>query len=288
MLGPSWCAMNSRKILQGLVFFFTSLLGFVFVFHVLVPSAQPVLTKADYQTRKVQQFSYVALGDSLTQGVGDTTNQGGFVPLVAQSLTNEEGYQVDVKNFGVAGNTSSQILKRMKEQAEIADALSKADLMTLTVGGNDLRKVILDNITSLKISTFKKPSVAYSKRLVEIIELARKDNPDLPIYVLGIYNPFYLNFPEMTDMQTIVDNWNQTTQDTIAKFDKVYFVPINDLLYQGIDGQEGIVQTSGDEKKIINDALYQEDNFHPNNTGYEIMKRAVLEKIRETKDNWKN
>ena len=288
MLGPSWCAMNSRKILQGLVFFFTSLLGFVFVFHVLVPSAQPVLTKADYQTRKVQQFSYVALGDSLTQGVGDTTNQGGFVPLVAQSLTNEEGYEVAAQNFGVAGNTSNQILKRMKEQDEIADALSKADLMTLTVGGNDLRKVILDNSTRFNISTFKKPSVAYSKRLVEIIELARKDNPDLPIYVLGIYNPFYLNFPEMTDMQTIVDNWNQTTQDTIAKFDKVYFVPINDLLYQGIDGQEGIVQTSGDEKKIINDALYQEDNFHPNNTGYEIMKRAVLEKIRETKDNWKN
>ena len=288
MLGPSWCAMNSRKILQGLVFFFTSLLGFVFIFHVLVPSAQPVLTKADYQTRKVQQFSYVALGDSLTQGVGDTTNQGGFVPLVAQSLTNEEGYEVAAQNFGVAGNTSNQILKRMKEQDEIADALSKADLMTLTVGGNDLRKVILDNSTSLKISTFKKPSVAYSKRLVEIIELARKDNPDLPIYVLGIYNPFYLNFPEMTDMQTIVDNWNQTTQDTIAKFDKVYFVPINDLLYQGIDGQEGIVQTSGEATKIINDALFQGDNFHPNNTGYEIMKRAVLEKIRETKDKWKN
>ena len=280
--------MNSRKILQGLVFFFTSLLGFVFIFHVLVPSAQPVLTKADYQTRKVQQFSYVALGDSLTQGVGDTTNQGGFVPLVAQSLTNEEGYEVAAQNFGVAGNTSNQILKRMKEQDEIADALSKADLMTLTVGGNDLRKVILDNITSLKISTFKKPSVAYSKRLVEIIELARKDNPDLPIYVLGIYNPFYLNFPEMTDMQTIVDNWNQTTQDTIAKFDKVYFVPINDLLYQGIDGQQGLVQTSGEATKIINDALFQGDNFHPNNTGYEIMKRAVLEKIRETKDNWKN
>ena len=156
MLGPSWCAMNSRKILQGLVFFFTSLLGFVFVFHVLVPSAQPVLTKADYQTRKVQQFSYVALGDSLTQGVGDTTNQGGFVPLVAQSLTNEEGYEVAAQNFGVAGNTSNQILKRMKEQDEIADALSKADLMTLTVGGNDLRKVILDNITSLILNKNQK------------------------------------------------------------------------------------------------------------------------------------
>ena len=280
--------MNNRKILQGLVFFFTSLLGFVFLFHFLVPSARPVLTKADYQITTAKTFSYVALGDSLTQGVGDSTNQGGFVPLVAQSLTNEEGYLVDVKNFGVAGNTSNQILKRMKEQPEIAAALSQADLMTLTVGRNDLRKVILDNITNLKISTFKKPSVAYSKRLLEIIGLARKNNPDLPIYILGIYNPFYLNFPEMTDMQVIVDNWNQTTQDTILDLENVYFVPINDLLYQGIDGQKGIVQTSGDATKIINDALYQEDHFHPNNTGYEIMKRAVLEKIRETKDNWKN
>ena len=285
MPGPSWCAMNNQKILQGLVFFFTSLLGFLLFFHLLVPPAQPVLTKSDYQTKEVKHFSYVALGDSLTEGVGDTTNQGGFVPLVAQSLTNEEGYQVDVQNFGVAGNTSNQILKRMKEKPEIAEALSQADLLILTVGGNDLRKVILDNITSLKIS---KPAQAYGKRLLEIIELARKDNPDLPIYVLGIYNPFYLNFPEMTDMQVIVDNWNQTTQDTIAGLENVYFVPINDLLYQGIDGQEGIVQTSGEATKIINDALFQGDNFHPNNTGYEIMKRAVLEKIRETKDDWKN
>ncbi|MGZ7215740.1 SGNH/GDSL hydrolase family protein, partial [Streptococcus pyogenes] len=78
----------------------------------------------------------------------------------------------------VAGNTSNQILKRMKETSEISDALEKADLMTLTVGGNDLRKVILDNITNLKISTFKKPSKDYSKRLLEIIKLARKKNPD--------------------------------------------------------------------------------------------------------------
>ena len=114
--------MNSRKILQGLVFFFTSLLGFLLLFHLLVPSAQPVLTKSDYQTKEVEHFSYVALGDSLTEGVGDTTNQGGFVPLVAQSLTNEEGYQVEVQNYGVAGNTSNQILKRMKEKPEIAEA----------------------------------------------------------------------------------------------------------------------------------------------------------------------
>lgn len=287
MLGRSWCVMNSRKLIQGLVFFFTSLLVFVFLFHFLIPAAQPVLTKADYKKEKVETFSYVALGDSLTEGVGDTTNQGGFVPLVSQSLTNDYGYQLESHNYGVAGNTSKQILARMKKEEEIQTALAEADLMTLTVGGNDLRKVILDNITELEISTFTKPSKAYSKRLLEIIRLARKNNPDLPIYVLGIYNPFYLNFPELTDMQMIVDNWNQVTEDTISDLEHVYFVPINDLLYQGIDGEEGIVQNSEPEGKVVNDALYEEDNFHPNNTGYEIMKRAVLEKISETKNQWK-
>ncbi len=288
MLGPSWCAMNSRKLLQGLVFFFISLLGSIFLFHFIVPAAQPVLTKADYKKEKVETFSYVALGDSLTQGVGDTTNQGGFVPLVAQNLMNDYGYQMEVKNYGVSGNTSQQILTRMEEQSEISETLASADMMTLTVGGNDLRKVILENITKLKVSTFKKPSKVYRKRLLEIIDLARKDNPNLPIYVLGIYNPFYLNFPELTEMQTIVDNWNQVTEEAVSHLDYVYFVPINDLLYQGIDGQEGVTQMSGEESKVVNDALYEEDNFHPNNTGYEIMKRAVLEKISETKDQWKN
>lgn len=288
MLGLSWCVMNSRKILQGLVFFFTSLLGFLFLFHHLVPTAQPVFSKADYKKMKIVEFSYVAVGDSLTEGVGDSTNQGGFVPLVAQALSNEYGYQVDTKNFGVSGNTSKQILTRMQENTDISDAIAKAELMTLTVGGNDLRNVILDNIADLKISTFTKPSKAYSKRLLEIIDLARTKKPDLPIYVLGIYNPFYLNFPELTEMQAIVDNWNKVTEETTRLRKMVYFVPINNLLYQGIDGQEGVIQTQGEDTKIINDALYQEDNFHPNNTGYEIMKRAVMEKISETKYEWKN
>ncbi|MGT2911742.1 SGNH/GDSL hydrolase family protein [Streptococcus cameli] len=278
--------MNNQKVLQGLVFFFLSLLGFVFLFHLLIPAAEPVLTSRDYKPQKVQSFHYVAIGDSLTQGVGDTTNQGGFVPLVAQSLINDYGYQVSYDNFGISGNTSNQILKRMKQEKQIATSLKKADMMTLTVGGNDLRKVILDNIVRLELKTFDKPITRYQKRLLEIIALARKNNPDLPIYVLGIYNPFYLNFSEMTEFQIIVDNWNQATEETVSDLENVYFVPIHDLLYEGIDDEEGLEQTIDSNANLINEVLYKEDNFHPNGTGYEIMKRAVLEKISETKENW--
>jgi len=94
-----------------------------------------------------------------------------------------------------------------------------------------------------------------------------------------------LNFPELTDMQLVVDKWNQETESRTRKFSGVYFVPINDLLYKGLEGEQGVsVNTS----KIANNLLYGEDSFHPNNTGYEIIKQAVMEKIRATKEEWKN
>ena len=129
--------------------------------------------------------------------------------------------------------------------------------------------------------------MGYQKRLRQIIELARKENKTLPIYITGIYNPFYLNFPEMTEMQTIVDNWNRSTEEVSKEYDNVYFVPVNDLLYKGINGKGGV--TSSDEtsqstkssQDSLNDALFEEDHFHPNNTGYQIMSDAILKRINQ-------
>ena len=88
-------------------------------------------------------------------------------------------------------------------------------------------------------------------------------------------------------MQTVIDNWNQATEEVSQEYQNVYFVPINDLLYKGIDGQEGIVQTVGGQTTIINDALFEDDLFHPNNLGYQLMADTVTEEIRVTKKKWK-
>lgn len=276
--------MNNRKLIQDFVFFLLLTLAAIFLFHQILPSASSRLTNQEILVAEKTEFHYLALGDSLTEGVGDTTGQGGFVPLLAQSLTNDYGYEVDYQNFGISGNTSNQILKRMKEKQELKTALQEANLLTITVGGNDLRKVIIKNITNLKLSTFDKPAKEYGKRLESIIQVARKDNPSLPIYVVGIYNPFFLSLPELTEMQVIVDKWNTTTEETIAKYENVYFVEINDLLYRGLEGEAGISQLNQSQS---NNLLYEEDQFHPNNTGYEIIKKAVLEKMNETEKSWK-
>lgn len=276
--------MNNRKLIQDFVFFLLFTLAAIFLFHQILPSASSRLTNQELLVAEKTEFHYVALGDSLTEGVGDTTGQGGFVPLLAQSMTNDYGYEVEYQNFGISGNTSNQILKRMKEKQELKLALQEANLLTITVGGNDLRKVIIKNITNLKLSTFDKPAKEYGKRLESIIQVARKDNPSLPIYVVGIYNPFFLSLPELTEMQVIVDKWNTTTEETVAKYENVYFVGINDLLYRGLEGEAGISQLNQSQS---NNLLFEEDQFHPNNTGYEIIKKAVLEKMNETEKSWK-
>ena len=277
--------MNSRKILEMILYCLVTFLVCFFLVNWLLPSAEPVMTKPS-TSAKQKVVTYVAIGDSLTKGVGDSTNQGGFVPLLAQSLTNETDLEFKAINYGVSGNTSSQILSRMQEKKEIRKDLKQAQLLTITVGGNDLRKAILEDTSNLDLDRFEKASKTYEKNLKQIIELARKDNPDLPVYVVGIYNPLYLNFPDLTELQTLVDQWNQRTEEILSAYQGVYFVPINDLLYKGIDGKSGVTESELGKETVTNDALYDEDSFHPNNTGYEIMKEAVLEKIHATEKKW--
>ncbi|VEE25068.1 lipase/acylhydrolase with GDSL-like motif [Streptococcus canis] len=277
----SWFAMNNRRFLSGLLFFLVSL-GFAFLLlNILIPKSDSRLKKSDFLKSEQVAINYVAIGDSLTEGVGDLTNQGGFVPLLSSDMGEYFRAKVSHQNYGVSGNTSQQILDRMTKEKEIKTALKEADVMTLTVGGNDVMAVIRKHLADLQVSSFKKPARQYQERLRKILDLARKDNKDLPIFVIGIYNPFYLNFPELTDMQKVIDDWNDKTKEVLEEYDHVYFVPINDLLYKGVNGQEGIVQSSGDQTTVVNDALFTGDHFHPNNTGYQIMSDAVMEKIRK-------
>ncbi|MDU1041318.1 MAG: lipase, partial [Enterococcus faecalis] len=113
-----------------------------------------------------------------------------------------------------------------------------------------------------------------------------------PIYVLGIYNPFYLNFSEITEMQEIVDNWNQATEEMVQEQKRAYFIPINDLLYKGRGDEVGVTggdsETTGSSasKEDLNNLLYEEDRFHPNNLGYQIMAGAVRDEMVKTEKEW--
>ncbi|OQO67845.1 lipase [Enterococcus villorum] len=262
-----------------------------------IPKAEPLLkpvATVSPRTDQKEKIHYVAIGDSLTEGVGDQTKQGGFVPLVANDLKDRYDLTaVEIENYGVNGERSDQILKRMKKKETIQSNIKTADFITLTVGGNDLMKVIQNDLFGISVQSFKKPLKNYQENVKKIIEEIRSLNNHAPIYILGIYNPFYLNFPEITDMQTIVNNWNAGTESIVKNFDECYFIPINDLLYQGLNQQVGVTEGTTDQSNTNessssakNNVLYEEDHFHPNNLGYQLMANAVRDKLIETQEQW--
>ena len=78
-----------------------------------------------------QGKSYVALGDSITTGDGLAGSEQAFPEIVAE----ETGY--DLTNLAVSGATSGDLLEVVQDE-ENSDILQNADLITITIGGNDL------------------------------------------------------------------------------------------------------------------------------------------------------
>ncbi|MFJ5715177.1 SGNH/GDSL hydrolase family protein [Neobacillus sp. NPDC093127] len=211
---------------------------------------------ADFVPRN---FTVLSVGDSLTQGVGDSTNQGGYLPYLKTMLEKEKGIQqVDFYNYGVTGNRTTQLLKRLKTP-EMKASLQKADMVIITIGGNDIMKVVKDNFTNLQLPVFTKEKGAYRQHLTQIFEAIVQENSHASIVLVGLYNPFSKWFSDVKEMDEIVADWNQAGQSVVANYPNAYFVPIEDLF---LNTEENLLFT---------------DNFHPNDKGYQLMAERLNE-----------
>lgn len=201
----------------------------------------------------------VSIGDSLTQGIGDSTDNGGYLPYLQSHLEKKpEIRAAELSNYGVKGNRSDQLLKRL-EKKEMKKAIKQADTVIITIGGNDVMKVVRKNITNLKMKQFTTERKKYEKRLMKIIDEVRSLNNDAPIYLIGIYNPFSKWLNSFKELDIIMKDWNNSSEDIITGYKDAYFIPIDDIF-----------------KNPKEDLLYSEDYFHPNDKGYELIAAKIF------------
>ncbi|MGO2083574.1 SGNH/GDSL hydrolase family protein [Vagococcus sp.] len=288
-----------KKIVPFIIFFVVVSMLTKLMLSLSIPKADDIkrttLVKKEEPRREILRLH--ALGDSLTEGIGDSTNSGGYVPILQRDLADRLNVDVvEADNFGKSGDRSDQILKRLKKQTELQKSIEKADVILLTVGGNDLLQSIGSKMFgTFSIKAFDKPLKKYETNLEKLYEKMREYNKNAPIFQLGVYNPFYKNFSEITEMQEIVDYWNDGSKQVISKQKNAYFVPINDEIYNGLDNkatltkdekEETTTSTSISDAEIINNLLSEEDNFHPNNLGYQIVANVFKEKMLANKNEW--
>ncbi|WP_062356612.1 SGNH/GDSL hydrolase family protein [Bacillus kwashiorkori] len=210
-----------------------------------------------------QPLKIAAIGDSLTAGVGDTSNQGGYLHFLKGDLIKLKGVKtVEIFNHGVSGNRTDQLLKRLTQETVEKD-IKKADLVIVTIGGNDLMKIMRDNFTNLQMDVFLKEEPNYEKRLSNIITTVKKLNPQSTVILVGLYNPFQHLFANIKELNEIVDKWNEIGQQVVSEFEQTYFAPIENIFSDGSI-----------------DLLY-EDSFHPNNKGYSLIAKEIYATLSE-------
>lgn len=205
-----------------------------------------------------QDVRIVAIGDSLTQGVGDPNMEGGYVGILDRTMNSgNHGLNITFTNFGKRGNRTDQMLERLEDE-EIQKEIEQAQIVLVTIGANDIMQVVKENFTNITLDLFKNERVHFEDRLREILTTIEALNSDADIYLLGIYNPFEKYFNEIEELTLIVSEWNRTSLEVVSELENGTFIPINDLF----DGA------------TVN--LFAEDNFHPNAIGYHRMAERVF------------
>ena len=263
---------------------------FLIIGIILVVSILTVLFRTrsndDQETieTKKEPLHIVAIGDSLTEGVGDSTNSGGYVSIVDELLEETQNYQeVTTSNYGKSGDRSDQILKRFYEDEAMQGDIQTADMVVLTIGGNDIIQTFKKDFFFFFEQKFIAPEKTYEQNLKSLLTEMKELNPEVEIYVFGIYNPYSVYFPEITEMQTIVDEWNEKTQAVVNETDSATFLSIASLFNQSSEsaGKENqlLNEQNSAATEVVNPYLYEEDLFHPNRAGYRLMGEKLFQAI---------
>lgn len=173
------------------------------------------------EKREKLEIHYISLGDSLAAGLlYDGEHGDGYVGDIVKTLI-ANGYQVNMVNKGISGYTSDEVLETLPNNKE----LSKADIVTISVGANDLLKAldipkfIMFNSKYLNAASNEKMKREIKNTLVEVIKVAEGsldkvsiDKIERKVMDLLEKYPDLLSPNMSAALQLIIDNLENTEE----------------------------------------------------------------------------
>ncbi|EMY8535610.1 TPA: SGNH/GDSL hydrolase family protein [Bacillus thuringiensis] len=235
--------------------------GFVSgVNDVLNPKASNLIKKTDVvakEKKKTGTLQIVSLGDSLTRGVGDKEGIG-YVGRMKEDLQKDYKQKIALTNLAVSGAKMPDLLKQIESNGA-QYSIKQADVIVLTIGGNDLFPG-WESLGKIDLETYRPDTETFQNEAKKIIEEIRKLNTDSPIFWLGLYNPFE-DVEDLKGSSNIVVDWNASLEKLALNDKNVYITPTFDLF-----------QNRG------KDLLYS-DHFHPNEVGYTYMAERLVQNV---------
>ncbi|WP_421383011.1 GDSL-type esterase/lipase family protein [Bacillus salacetis] len=205
-------------------------------------------------------FAIVGIGDSLTLGTGSKKTKGYLEQI--KSYYENQNDDVVLVNHGVYGAQAHHLIK-MLDDPDLQRDIEQADVLFMTLGGNDLVSVFNRNFTDLTIGDFTKGEENFKADLRKIMSTIRLLNEDAPVYFIGIFNPVFESLGEVKEFDEIISSWNVSTKGLLEMYPNTTFISIQHLF-----------------EKDTN--LYlSEDLFHPNDEGYKRIGEEIISRTEE-------
>ena len=218
---------------------------------------------------KDRKIYYLSLGDGLSVGITSGRNNKSYGDYLSDYLKDKNVYEFYTKSFSNKNYRSTdllndlsnnKIIKINNKEISIKHALIKADIVTLSIGMNDLYyKLNVANLYNLEdtddIYKYIDEVMIDINKLLYVLRKSCKEQ----IIVLGFYNPFINSNTMFSNMiEQAVVYANNTLREMVNKYDMT-FVDLHDMflandnylsknndIYPTVDGYYAIY------KKIIN------------------------------------
>ncbi len=204
-------------------------------------------------------FRIVALGDSLTRGTGDAAGGGGYPERVAAALR-KAGLVVSVENLAIDGSETGDFLRKV-EEAAVRDRIAGANLILVSIGGNDLSHSLRSVVPGEAGGDPTAAALATaSLNLQRILSAVRAANGSSPIRILGLYDPFPEGFDRKMARATLL-RWNVALEEASMGVENALVVPTADVF----DGRPDRLSS---------------DRFHPGAEGYTEIATRVFQTLR--------
>lgn len=201
-----------------------------------VPPISPTTTK----------ITYVALGDSLTAGVGATSEQTSYPYIIARLMAQDRKTGVTVVNLGEPGASSIDVLKRQAPQV----AALHPDVVTLVIGINDMFN--------------KVPAEVFEKNIISIVDSLASTTK----YINIINIPYIGNTKTFLPPYRYYFDWQIRGYNNLlnnALIDK--HIPIIDLY------------TLTHEQAFTSNTYYSADGFHPSDESYKSWGKIIYDNL---------
>ena len=215
-----------------------------------------------------KKIYYLALGDSLASGQdSDGNNSKGYTEYVKDYLKGKKLLETYINEFAEKGYRVTDLINDIKynkkirkagNEITIQNALIKSDLVTISIGANDiLSKInIEENIEYDRIYDYIDELTIDLEKLLKLIREYCKED----ILVIGYYNPYpYLNNKNTDE---IFEYLNKNYEKACNKY-KIKYIKIDNLF-----------------KKNSN--FLKENNIHPAPKAYEAIAKQIIITINKT------